>query len=89
VVLTAEDPRTESLDDIMGHIAIGVKRAGGDYVRIDDRQAAIAHALGQARPGDVVIIAGKGHERSMCFGTTEFPWSDQEAVISVLEHRTS
>jgi UDP-N-acetylmuramoyl-L-alanyl-D-glutamate--2,6-diaminopimelate ligase len=89
VVLTAEDPRTESLDDIMRQIATGVERAGGDYVRIDDRQAAIAHALGQAQPGDLVIIAGKGHERSMCFGTTEFPWSDQDAVKSVLDKRNS
>ena len=38
----------------------------------------------QAQPGDLVIVTGKGHERSMCFGTTETPWSDQDAVMRVL-----
>ena len=85
VVLTAEDPRTEPMDQIMGPLIAGVEQAGGDYVRIDERQAAIAHALGQAMPGDLVLIAGKGHERSMCFGTTEYPWSDQEAVKTALD----
>ena len=84
VVLTAEDPRTESMDQIMGQIVAGVETAGGDYVRIDDRQAAIAYALERAQPGDLVIVTGKGHERSMCFGTIEYPWSDQDAVKTVL-----
>jgi len=88
-VITAEDPRTESLDDIMEQIAQGCRKAGrkeGDgFVRIADRAQAIEWALGQARPGDLVIVTGKGHERSMCFGTTEYPWSDHEAIIRGLE----
>ena len=87
-VITAEDPRTESLDDILAQIAAGLERAGRregvDYFKIPDRQEAIAFALRRAQPGDLVIITGKGHERSMCFGTTEYPWSDQEAVKKVL-----
>ncbi len=86
VVITAEDPRTEPLDAIMTQIAGGVESAGGRYVKIGDRQEAIGFALAHAQPGDVVIITGKGHERSMCFGTNEFPWSDQEAVKKVLDH---
>jgi UDP-N-acetylmuramoyl-L-alanyl-D-glutamate--2,6-diaminopimelate ligase len=89
VVLTAEDPRTEPMDQIMSQIVTGVEKAGGEYLRIDDRQAAIAHALAHAQPGDLVLITGKGHERSMCFGTTEFPWSDQEAVKQLLDKRNS
>ncbi len=89
VVITAEDPRTESLDDILRQIAAGLERAGRreglDYFKIPDRGEAIAFALGRARPGDLVVVAGKGHERSMCFGTTEYPWSDQEAVKQVLD----
>jgi len=54
---------------------------------IDDRAEAIAFAVQMARPGDVVIATGKGHERSMCFGTTEFPWSDQEAMRAALANR--
>jgi UDP-N-acetylmuramoyl-L-alanyl-D-glutamate--2,6-diaminopimelate ligase len=37
-----------------------------------------------ARPADIVVITGKGHERSMCFGTTEYPWSDQDAARGLL-----
>ncbi|MBI5650550.1 MAG: UDP-N-acetylmuramoyl-L-alanyl-D-glutamate--2,6-diaminopimelate ligase [Chloroflexi bacterium] len=89
IILTAEDPRTESLDAINAQIIEGLQRAGrrehADYFIINDRGDAIARAIQIARAGDVVLIAGKGHERSMCFGTTEFPWSDQEAVIAALK----
>jgi UDP-N-acetylmuramoyl-L-alanyl-D-glutamate--2,6-diaminopimelate ligase len=88
VVLTAEDPRTEPLEEIMEEIAVGCRRAGcvegQSFFRIPDRSQAIATALGRAQPGDLVIITGKGHERSMCFGTTEYPWSDHEAVQEAL-----
>lgn len=89
IVVTAEDPRTENLDTINAQIAAGLQRAGrqerGDYFIVNDRAEAIAFAVKMARAGDVVIVTGKGHERSMCFGTTEYPWSDQDAVISALE----
>jgi len=92
-VLTAEDPRTEPLDEIMAQIAAGLERAGrregADYHRIGDRAAAIAQAVRLARPGDLVIICGKGHERSMCFGETEVPWSDQEAARRALREMSN
>jgi UDP-N-acetylmuramoyl-L-alanyl-D-glutamate--2,6-diaminopimelate ligase len=91
VVITAEDPRTESLDDIMARIALGCEKAGKhegeDYWRISDRGEAIDFAINMAQPGDLVIATGKGHEKSMCFGTTEHPWSDHEAVRAALERR--
>lgn len=87
-VITAEDPRTESLDAIMDEIAVGCRQAGRveerDFRRIGDRAQAIEAALHMAQPGDLVIVAGKGHERSMCFGTTEYPWSDHEAIAQGL-----
>jgi UDP-N-acetylmuramoyl-L-alanyl-D-glutamate--2,6-diaminopimelate ligase len=91
IVITAEDPRTENLQEIIAQIAAGCERAGrregADYWRIGDRGEAIAFAIGLARPGDLVIVTGKGHERSMCFGTMEVPWSDHEAVREVLDQR--
>lgn len=92
VVLTAEDPRTEPLDQINAEIARGLERvnreAEQDYFVVEDRGDAIRFAVQRlARPGDVVLIAGKGHERSMCFGTTEYPWSDQDAVREALRRR--
>lgn len=90
-ILTAEDPRTESLEDILEEMARGARRAGGreghDFQRIPDRTAAIVQAVELARPGDVVLVCGKGHERSMCFGTVEHPWRDQEVLAWALERR--
>jgi len=56
-----------------------------DYFIVADRAEAIAFAVQIAQAGDVIIVTGKGHERSMCFGTTEYPWSDQAAVVAALE----
>jgi UDP-N-acetylmuramoyl-L-alanyl-D-glutamate--2,6-diaminopimelate ligase len=89
IVITAEDPRTESLDDILAAIAEGVmaegRREGTDFWRIGDRAEAIRFAVTLARPGDVVMTCGKGHEQSMCFGTTEYPWDDRQAMRSALQ----
>ncbi|MFZ1596461.1 MAG: UDP-N-acetylmuramoyl-L-alanyl-D-glutamate--2,6-diaminopimelate ligase [Anaerolineae bacterium] len=87
-VITAEDPRTEAIADISAEIACGCQDAGGQegetYWRVDDRAAALAFACRLARTGDVVIACGKGHERSMCFGVTETPWNEQEAMRAAL-----
>jgi UDP-N-acetylmuramoyl-L-alanyl-D-glutamate--2,6-diaminopimelate ligase len=87
-ILTAEDPRTESLDDILNTMVNGAVAAGGvpgESVLVQpDRGAALALACEVARPGDVVIACGKGHEQSMCFGTVEYPWDDREALRAAL-----
>jgi UDP-N-acetylmuramoyl-L-alanyl-D-glutamate--2,6-diaminopimelate ligase len=81
VVVTAEDPRTEDLGDIFGQIMSGVHDSKSNKViREDDRQKAIELAVKLAEAGDIVVATGKGHEKSMCFGTREYPWSDQEAM---------
>ena len=91
VVITAEDPRTENLADIMAAIAAGCeaegKREGESYWRIGDRATAIQFAVDMAQPGDLVMTAGKAHEQSMCFGTTEYPWSEHAAVEAALMRR--
>jgi UDP-N-acetylmuramoyl-L-alanyl-D-glutamate--2,6-diaminopimelate ligase len=87
-VLTAEDPRTESLDEILATMAAAATAAGaveGETLwRVPDRGAALAFACGLARAGDVVIACGKGHEQSMCFGDIEYPWDDREALRAAL-----
>jgi UDP-N-acetylmuramoyl-L-alanyl-D-glutamate--2,6-diaminopimelate ligase len=88
-VLTAEDPRTEALDDILALMAAAAEAEGGvegkTFWRVPDRGRAIYFGLTLARPGDVVLICGKGHEQSMCFGTTEYPWDDRQATRAALE----
>jgi UDP-N-acetylmuramoyl-L-alanyl-D-glutamate--2,6-diaminopimelate ligase len=90
-VITAEDPRTESVDDISAEIASGVCKFVGEdkFSLMPDRAAAIQAAIDMALPGDVVAAFGKGHERSMCYGEVEHPWSDQEAMAQALERRGS
>lgn len=91
IFLTAEDPRTEDVHDIIRQIAVGCQRAGRregvDFWEIPDRNEAIFTAIAMAKTGDLVIVTGKGHERSMCFGTTEYPWSEHEAVKKALRAR--
>jgi UDP-N-acetylmuramoyl-L-alanyl-D-glutamate--2,6-diaminopimelate ligase len=92
IVITAEDPRTEDLDAIMAQIATGCERAGRregeDYWCVGDRGEAIEFAVKMALAGDLVIVTGKGHEQSMCFGTTEVPWDDREAVRQALNRES-
>jgi UDP-N-acetylmuramoyl-L-alanyl-D-glutamate--2,6-diaminopimelate ligase len=86
--VTAEDPRTEDLDGILAAVAEGLELAGArrheDYRCVPDRFEAIHQACRLARSEDVVIVCGKGHEQSMCFGTTEYPWDDRKALRAAL-----
>jgi len=87
-VLTAEDPRTESLDGILEEMAAGARSKGGregeTFWRIPDRGEAIRFALSLAREGDIVLYCGKGHEQSMCFGAREHLWDDRTAMRAAL-----
>ena len=87
-VLTAEDPRTERLDDILEMMAEGCRRRGGTegntFFRVPDRGDALRLAVRLAGPGDIVLVCGKGHEQSMCFGATEYPWDDRTALRAAL-----
>ena len=87
-VLTAEDPRTESLEGILEEMAAGARSRGGSegvtFWRVADRGEAIRFALKLARPGDIVLGCGKGHEQSMCFGATEYLWDDRTAMRAAL-----
>lgn len=90
-ILTAEDPRTESLDGILEEMAGAAEQAGGvegtTFFRVPDRGEAIRLGVSLAKPGDLVMPCGKGHEQSMCFGTVEYPWDDRTALSAALaEH---
>lgn len=86
--LTAEDPRTESLDGILEEMANAARENGGvegtNFFREPDRNMAILRAVQMAQPDDLVIACGKGHEQSMCFGTVEYPWDDRVAMKAAL-----
>ena len=79
VVLTSDNPRTEDPKVIMDEVMMGIRRKENIFVD-PDRRRAITKALGMAKSGDVVLIAGKGHEDYQIIGTTKHHFSDQEVV---------
>lgn len=87
-VFTSEDPRFEDPDAIIADIEAGAVEAGGrrgvDFECIEDRHRAIAVALERAAVGDVVVLAGKGHERSMIYGSEKRPWNESAVARELL-----
>jgi UDP-N-acetylmuramoyl-L-alanyl-D-glutamate--2,6-diaminopimelate ligase len=90
-ILTAEDPRTEKLEDILAEMADAARQQGGEegknFLCVPDRGEAIRQAVKMTRQGDLVIACGKGHEQSMCFGTTEYPWDDRIVMKAALAEK--
>jgi UDP-N-acetylmuramoyl-L-alanyl-D-glutamate--2,6-diaminopimelate ligase len=88
VVVTDEDPRGEDPRTILEAISLGAeaagRRRGEDLLLIADRAAAIRAALGRAEPGDVVLLAGKGHEQSIIGATGPVPWDEAAAARTAL-----
>jgi UDP-N-acetylmuramoyl-L-alanyl-D-glutamate--2,6-diaminopimelate ligase len=88
VVVTDEDPRSEDREAILDEIARGAeaagKRRGQDLQLIADRRTAIATAFEAARPGDIVLLAGKGHERSIIGPDGEQPWDERATALDLL-----
>ena len=85
IILTAEDPRTEDVNDIIRQIKSGISKKYKTVYDIPDRKKAIKYAIKIAKKGDTIAVLGKGHEKSMNMdGKTETPWSDQEVVKKLL-----
>ena len=84
VIVSDEDPRLEPPDEINRAIADGARGAGAlDGERlfvIADRRQAIRHAIGLAREGDTILLAGKGHEASMIYGTEKRWWDERQVA---------
>lgn len=83
-VITSDNPRTESADTIIEHILAGFPAEQTPHVE-SDRKTAISWALDHARPGDCVVIAGKGHENTQQIGSRKIPFDDR---LVVREHLT-
>ncbi len=81
VILTSDNPRTEDPERILDEIEVGMK--GVAHERIEDRRQAIARAMDVARDGDLVVLAGKGHETYQIRGTTTLPF-DERAIVQEL-----
>lgn len=84
VVLTSDNPRTEDPLLIMNDVLVGLQKAGKPYVAEVDRQTAIRRALEGAGEGDVVVIAGKGHETYQILKDRKIPFDDREVARQAL-----
>jgi UDP-N-acetylmuramoyl-L-alanyl-D-glutamate--2,6-diaminopimelate ligase len=83
IVLTNDNPRAEDPLQILGQIESGIQRHKA--VRIPDRREAIGFAIRQADSGDLVLVAGKGHETTQVVGSERIPFSDRTVVANLLE----
>jgi UDP-N-acetylmuramoyl-L-alanyl-D-glutamate--2,6-diaminopimelate ligase len=83
VIVTSDNPRTEDPERILDDVEAGM--TAGKHERIENRRQAIARALDLAEPGDVVLLAGKGHETYQIRGTTKAPFDEKEIVRELLK----
>jgi UDP-N-acetylmuramoyl-L-alanyl-D-glutamate--2,6-diaminopimelate ligase len=87
VILTSDNPRTEDPLLIINDVRVGLQRVGVDYEVEADRALAIRKAIGQARPGDIVLLAGKGHETYQIVGRESLPFDDRQVAREVLREK--
>lgn len=83
-VITSDNPRTEPPEAILADIETGMKKTEGKYVKIPDRTEAIDYAIRNAKSGDMVIIAGKGHENYQIFADRTIHYDDVEVAEKIL-----
>jgi UDP-N-acetylmuramoyl-L-alanyl-D-glutamate--2,6-diaminopimelate ligase len=84
VYVTNDNPRTESPEAIIGQVLGGMQDAAAAHVE-PDRATAIRQAIADAEPGDVIVVAGKGHEDYQILATETRPFSDRETVLACLQ----
>lgn len=83
-VLTSDNPRGEDPIAILNDVIVGLQKSKANYEVQPDRERAIEMAIGDARPGDTVLIAGKGHESYQLIGNQKLPFDDREHARAVL-----
>ncbi len=80
-VITSDNPRFEEPEAIIGDIITGIRKTDGAYIAIPDRKEAIAYAIRNARPGDIIVLAGKGHEDYQEIKGVKHHMDDREMVL--------
>jgi UDP-N-acetylmuramoyl-L-alanyl-D-glutamate--2,6-diaminopimelate ligase len=84
VILTSDNPRSEDPLLIINDVVVGLQKAGGEYRIEVDRERAMELAIGEARPGDIVLLAGKGHENHQALKDRTFEHDDREVARRIL-----
>ncbi len=84
-IITSDNPRFEEPQDIIDDIKTGIGRTDGEYVEICDRKEAIKYAIANGQPGDVIVLAGKGHEDYQEIRGVKHPMDERVLIAEVLE----
>ncbi len=84
-IVTSDNPRTEKPEDIIADIIVGVERADGQYVTIPDRREAIKYAIEHGQEGDVIVLAGKGHEDYQEINGVKYPMDERVIIADIVK----
>ena len=84
-VITSDNPRNEDPQAIIEDIKTGIRRTGGSYVEIPSRKEAIAWVIRRGRPGDIIVLAGKGHEDYQLIKGKKYPMDERVLIREILE----
>ena len=82
--ITSDNPRNEEPQAIIDDIKIGIGKTDGKYVEIIDRKEAIAYAIHNGQPGDVIVLAGKGHEDYQEIKGKKYPMDERDLIRDIL-----
>lgn len=86
-IITSDNPRTEEPQAIIDDIKTGIGKTDGKYVEICDRKEAIAYAIDHGEPGDIIVLAGKGHEDYQEINGVKYPMDERVLIQEILEER--
>ena len=86
-IITSDNPRFEEPLDIMADIKTGISRTNGTYIEICDRKEAIAYAIDHGQPGDIIVLAGKGHEDYQEIKGVKYPMDERVLIAQILKER--
>ena len=84
-IITSDNPRFEKPEDILADIETGMQKTDGKYIKIPDRKEAIAYAIHNGKPGDVIVLAGKGHEDYQEIEGKKYPMDERVLIREILE----
>lgn len=86
-IITSDNPRFEKPQDIIEDIKTGIGKTDGKYVEICDRKEAIAYAIAHGEPGDIIVLAGKGHEDYQEIEGVKYPMDERDLIRDILAHK--